>query len=60
MTQFSRAERRHFIPSTICTTFLSHGALTQFNRMSVQSETNVVVPHKYPRPGIDWSILETQ
>ena len=59
MTQLSRAERRHFIPSAICKTFLSHGALIHFNRNGEHLGSDVVVPHKYPRPGIDWSLLET-
>ena len=59
MTKYSRAERRHFIPTNVCQKFLSHGALTQFKGPIGQIEPNIVIPHKYPRPGVDWSIFQT-
>ena len=55
MTKYSRAERRHFIPTKVCQKFLSHSALTHFNGNYKQIDANIVIPHKYPRPGIDWS-----
>ena len=59
MTKYSHAERRHYIPANVCRKFLSHGALTQFSDAVGQIEPNIVVPHKYPRPGIDWNIFQT-
>ena len=59
MTKYSRAERRHFIPTKVCQKFLSHGALTHLNGSIVEIEPNIVIPHKYPRPGVDWSIFQT-